>query len=44
MAILDWEQEIWIRRRLFVIWSRGYGLREGFLRLGTKNMDWEKVI
>ena len=44
MAILDWEQEIWIRRRLFEIGNKRYGLGEGYLRLGTGDMAWEKVI
>ena len=39
MAILDWEQEIWIRRRLFEIVNSGFGLGEVYLRLGAGDMD-----
>ena len=39
MAILDWEQEIWIRRRLFEIVNREFGLGEVYLRLGAGDMD-----
>jgi len=43
-VICDWEQGIWIGKGLFEIGSRGYRLGEGYLRLGTGDMDWDKVI